>query len=236
MREDLDLYGGDPAIPSTPMTYRQGIIMSWNPVTLENLVDVGGTPMLNLPLLGVAEADSYSAGDAVGIMCAGKTWAIVGRFVVPDTPEADEATALLSRRTQSASIITQETTSSATFTDLPTTVGPAVTVVVRNTGRLHVALGCQIQRLALVAWGGSMTAEFSGANVIDAATFAATLNARFWQSIIAGGTFTETISPYSAAVIDGLTPGETTITAKYRSLEPAQSVDIGRRSLTVTVL
>src|SRR5678815_4260590 len=85
--------------PALNVTYRQGTVLSWNSVTLENVVEVGGTPLTNVPVLGVAEADAFSPGDVVGLILAGSTWAIIGRLVIPGTTAATDATAALSRRT-----------------------------------------------------------------------------------------------------------------------------------------
>lgn len=236
------LFGGAPEGSAQDMRYRQGIIRSFNPVTLSNTVEVGGAILTDLPILGVGEATLLVPGAVVGLLLIGQrgrgqTLAIDGRLVKPNTTDADNATSLLSANTKSDFIITQETISTfpPPYSDL-TTVGPTVTVVVRNTGRLQIAMGCQMQRVAAGVWGGIMVAEMTGANVIDPVTFSNTLRVQFWQSITGGGTFTAIENPYSTAVFSGLSPGETTITAKYASMQAGVTVDIGRRFLGVTIL
>jgi hypothetical protein len=141
------------------------------------------------------------------------------------------------------SIITGEVCSSSTYGDL-TTPGPAVTVPVRSSGRILILATAQIQ--VTTAFAASVTAdgrfnvEFSGANtrtpneVVDPLVGIADNN-----TIVTSGTiaFFSAISGTSQAVFEGLNPGNTTITMKYRrSTLATADPTFFRRALTVFAL
>lgn len=226
--------------PAQAMAYRQGTITAFNPITLANTVDVGGTLFSDLPLLGVGEATLLTVGSVVGLAVIGdavKTMAIVGRFVYPATAEAEDATALLSANTKADTVGTQEGTSSTSYTDLAT-IGPLVTVTVRSTGRLLVSISCGIQALGAATFGGSATVELSGANTLSAADAQDVehFHARHWHSVTAG-VLTQQDCPAASKVFDGLNPGETVVTMKYKSINGgAPDADFGRRTLVVIAL
>lgn len=244
MADDLDpLFLPAPAAPAQDMRYRQGTILSFNPITLENTVRVGGTVVSNLPLLGVGEATLLAPGAIVGITSVlsergTATWAIIGRMVIPNTTDAFNAISLLSSWVTTNSVQAQETTNSGAYGDLAT-FGPSVTVTVRQTGRLLLILTAQIQAndlSPLSGAGGAATVEMSGANTVSTATAEATIRLTTFFSINAGtadnlqGTYTTTV------VREGMNPGATTITMKYKSTSAGENADIGRRSLTVITL
>lgn len=221
--------------PLQPMGYRQGTIVTWNPVTLENTVDVGGAVLPNVPVLGVAEATTFQPGTTVGLMVVESTWAIVGTFVRPGTAAAAQAISLLSSRTKAQTINVQETTTSFAWTDLAT-VGPSVTVTIGPSGRALMFLSAKGGWSLVVAdvyQGAFMTAQLSGAN-----TLAADLQ---WAAFIEtqhGSTTFATVSATiaSAYTFDNLTPGETTFTAKYSVGASGRPVDFNRRTLVVIAL
>ncbi len=62
---------------------RQGAVVTWDPVTLNNEVDVAGTVLVDLPVLDVGGTDQIVAGDAVLIITYGSSWLVLGRVVVP---------------------------------------------------------------------------------------------------------------------------------------------------------
>ena len=248
MNDDLaPLFADDQAGPALPVAWRQGVIVTFDPITLANTVTVGATPMNDLPLLGVGEATILVPGAAVGILVVGgpsKTMFITGRIVVPSTDDATNATALLNSQIISDFILTQETCASTTFTDL-TTPGPSVTVNVGGTGRLLIIATSQIQFItgaaANVLGAGAAGLQFAGANVRAPSSVIDPV-LPYWgnNTVVSAGTVA--IAPGGTvtgqATYSGLNPGLTTITMKYvKSTAPgAANVDFGRRGLTVIKL
>lgn len=244
--DDLgELFAPPPASPSLEMRYRQGRIITFDQITLENTVDVGGTVMSNLPLLGVGEATLLVPGSIVGITAVQSlrgtaTWAILGRMVEPNSADAQDAISLLSSWITTSAIQTQETSSTNSYVDLAT-FGPSVTVTVRETGRILLVLTCQIQWIdadPADGRGGEVTVEMSGANTMSTATAEGPIRLTNFNGVNAGtsaslqGTYTQ------AVVVEGLNSGSTTITMKYkaRPAGEASGVDFGRRSITVITL
>lgn len=224
--------------PGIPVVWRQGIILSFDQVTLENTVLVGGAEFTNIPVRAVSEAAILRAGSVVGIMCVGSSWAIDGRMVIPGTAEAAEATALLSSWTYTKSVDTQEVLATTSYTDLAT-AGPSVTVPVRSTGRLWIAISLQVgwdRTAASPPMGGAATIEMSGANTLAADDAAVVFSARDYIQVV--GTVTQVIrvaNPAATRGFDALNAGYTTITMKYRALA-ANNTDFSRRTLTVITL
>jgi len=243
--EDLAaLWRPAPAAPSLPVAYRQGTVLTFDPATLSNTVEVGGTVLTDLPLLGVGEASLLTAGSVVGILVIGGTGAknmvIIGRLVLPGTADAEEAIGLLNSLVFAATVVTQEGRSSTTFGDLAT-VGPEVTVAVRPSGRLLVVCTCQIQWVESVASpqrGGWATVEMSGANTVTTTTARDVVLPTANLGLTSPGTTAMAFqgSYCSAGVFDGLDTGSTTVTMKYASQYSGETVDFGRRNLVVMTL
>lgn len=236
------LFAPPPAGPSLPVTYRQGVVVTFNPATLENTVDVGGTVLTDLPLLGVGEASLLTPGAVVGILVIGgagaKNMVIIGRLVQPATADAEEAIGLLNSLVFAATVTAQESRTSTTFGDL-STAGPEVTVPVRPSGRLLVIVTCQIQWIESASnpqRGGWATVELSGANTVSTAT-AQDVVLPTQNLGITGPTAAGLQGSYcSAGVFSGLDPGDTTVTMKYASQYSGESVDFGRRNLVAVAL
>lgn len=236
MSDDLAGALPDPSRqPMQPMGYRQGTILSWDPVTLENTVEAGGAVLPNLPVQGISDAVTYQPGTTVSLMVVESTWAIVGTFVRPGTAAAAQAVSMLSARTKAQTINVQESTTSFAWTDLATP-GPAVTITIGPSGRALMWLSAKGGWSLVVAdvyQGAFMTAQLSGAN-----TLAADLQ---WAAFIEtqhGSTTFATVSTTigSAYTFEGLTPGETTFTVKYSVGASGRSVDFNRRTLVVIAL
>lgn len=222
----------DPGSAAGEIGFHKGVVKTWDSVTLRNTVEVNGGLLPDLPLLGLADAELIIPGSTVGIVTVGSSWAILGRFVIPNTPEAADATALLSKRTAAGVVLTQEQTSLATYTNL-TTFGPSVTVTVRSTGRLLVMMGCWMQWAAANTIGGDMALNMSGANSLTPTP--GDDSVRSWTSLGGGITHTQQQSPFGARVYTGLNVGETTLWATYKSVS-GNAVDFSRRVLVVQVL
>ena len=160
--DDLtSLFTAQPAQPAPTIRYRQGIILNWDPVTLENTVMVGGTLLTDLPVLGAAEAASYHEGTVVGLAVIESTWAIIGRFVIPNTADAEDAITQVGQRAQTATVTTQETTTSAPYVDLATP-GPSVTTRIAASGKAFVTVSAQFGPNTGTQCVGTIGVEVSG--------------------------------------------------------------------------
>jgi len=226
--------------PAGGIGWRKGTILTWNPETAENTVLVGGTVLADLGILNTNEALLLAPGAAVGILTTGSvssSWFILGRITIPGTPEA--ASALDMVRTESATVYDVESTASGSYTDLATP-GPAVTTTVGRSGRCLVIVGAEIRGAApagaaISTGSGYMSPALSGANTAAATDDRAVLG---WIRYDANPNSTMAIDIRVGAsrvsLIDGLTPGETTFTARYRTdLGTAEFTD---RNLTVLLL
>jgi len=217
--DDLtDLFTAQPADAATPMRYRQGVIQTWNPVTLQNTVRVGTTTLTDLPVLGLAEAASFAPGTTVGLAIIDSTWAIIGRFVIPNTNDALDAITQLGQKASVGTVLTSESTSAAPYVDL-TTPGPVVTVRIPASGKLMVILSCNIGGPA-----GTMAVQVSGDTTIAPNTFQSVLIAN-------AGMVASSVIPYSGLPVGGIC----TFTAKYGS-NGVSSCTFSNRSIFILTL
>lgn len=221
------LFSPSSAGSALPMTYRQGVVMDFNRITLENTIRVGGTDLTNLPLLGIAEATTLAVGDVVGIAQFGSSWAIMGRFVVPASTEAADAISVTSANTYSTTVATAESTTSTLFTDL-TTAGPTLTgVLIGPSGRCLVHITAILTALS-TGDGGAMGYQISGATSALPGDGARTLN--FFGPPNGG------IGATRVVLHEGLNPGLHTFTAKYYYGGGTGSARFSNRNLTVVAL
>lgn len=221
------------------MGFRQGVIVSWDANTAENTVLVGGSLLTDLPILNTSEASILAVGDVVGILTAGRTWGILGRFTIPGTPEA--ASALSALRTQSASVVAAQGTTSATYVDLAT-VGPAATINVGPSGRVLVMVSAQFTGEAprgstLNTGGALMSYTMSGANTAIAVDlYSANASIQYDNTATS---FITTLRIFGGltrvSLREGLNPGSTTFTAKYRR-DTAGTASFDNRNITVMAL
>lgn len=79
--------------PAGRESYRQGTILTFNPATGANTVQVGGAVLANLPILIGGDTVNLDAGDAVVLLRYASSWAILGRIVIPGN-EALQSTAV----------------------------------------------------------------------------------------------------------------------------------------------
>ena len=232
------LFAPPPRGGAQQLAYRQGTITAFDSVTLENTVDVGGGELFeDLPLLGVAEADTLTVGSVVGLMWTGFEYAIIGRLVRPNTDEAIEAISRLPNSITSAEVATSENTTNTSFTDL-TTVGPIVQATVKTSGKLLIVLSADmLAEDTGIASGALMTVQ-----VVDSAggiTYAAgTLRSlKFMYSDSAAHAVGDSLGTSRLFLITGLTPGETyTLTAKYSAESGGANTTFANRNVTAVVL
>lgn len=226
--------------PGKGVGFRQGVIVTWDQETAQNTVLVGGSLMTNLPILNTSEAAILAEGDVVGILTAGATWGILGRFTIPGTPEA--VSSLSSLRTESASESSSDSITSTSYAPAPSSPGPEVSITVGPTGRLLVIVSATISTQTAVAanntalTGGAMGVLLTGANS-RAASDSETL--RVTSSVLTNSSANTTgidCSASRAILLTGLTPGLTTITAQYRRLTSSTSVSVSNRNVTALAI
>jgi hypothetical protein len=224
--------------PAPSVGFRQGIIESWDPLTAENVVRVGGAQLVNLPILASSpEALLIQQGDVVGIQVVGNgasaTMYIVGRITRPGTAQA--ATALNVLRVYSAQVNAQESRASSTFGDLVTS-GPTLSdVLVGNSGRALVMVSCYIYASTGANPGQSPIGWMSWA--ISGATSVAASQPQAAQ--LGGFDFDDRVgfigTPAVVRLVTGLNAGLHTFQAKYAT-SASTTCEFGQRNLTVIPL
>lgn len=232
MADDIaQLFTPPPPPGWQPLYYRQATITAFDQVTLENTVDVGGTPFEDLPLLGVAEADTLAADSVVGLLSTGHEYAIIGRLVRPGTADATDAVNRLGNGIQTATIVTAENTTSTSLVDLAT-VGPTVTVTVKSSGKLIVILSAdETAQDTGVSSGAYMTCQITdlAGAVIYAAGTLPSLKFEFSDNAAhAVGDSLGSTRVFAAT----LAPGRYIVTAKYSSASGANSAGFANRNIT----
>jgi hypothetical protein len=157
------------AAPTAQMRYASGKIVAWNPATFENIVEVRGTQLTNLPVLAGSDALTFKAGDVVALVGADQagargvtSYAVLGRFVLPGAGKGEAAvewmTTELGRAISAAvfadrvypdlieaqgRLTTADTWSDITFAGSPNP-GPQVTAHITKTGRALVIVSARI--------------------------------------------------------------------------------------------
>lgn len=205
------------------VTFKQGVVQAWNTATGANTVRVAGTDFADLPLVDSSDLVLISPGDVVGILVVTSgsggfaTMFIIGRATGVGDPGIGAAAAfvedLIDRRTEEATVSASQATTSTGYTDLAT-VGPAVTIDVRASGRIQVTVSALLtySNTAGGLAGGAMGFALSGSN---------TAAANDPQSLFAGFNSATTagidLGSSRVVVLSGLTPGATTVTCKYRT-------------------
>lgn len=231
MTDVANLFLPPPPAGWQPLYYRQGTIAAFDQVTGDNTVDVGGSEFADLPLLGVAEADTYAAGSVVGLISTGLEYAIFGRLVRPNTPEYTDAVNKLGNNIQTATIATAENTTSTSLVDL-TTPGPSLTVTVRSSGKLIIILSAdETAQDTGVSSGAYMTCEITdtAGNVIYLAGTLPSL--RFEYSDNAAHAVGDSLGSTRVFAVS-LNPGSYIVNAKYSSASGANSAGFANRNLT----
>lgn len=189
------------------MGFRQGVVLSFDPVTGENTIIVGGTVLTDVPILNMSGATLLLAGDVVGLLRSQTTYFIVGRIVTPGEGQLGTRLAVA----YAAEVDTQVNLATVdTWLDLTNSEGPIVpNVPIGNASRAIVFARAEIQNDSFAQ--GWMGFEISGATIRspllgDAVSFRSHNVAN-----------TAGISAASLALVENLTPGLHTFTAKYRT-------------------
>lgn len=87
--------------PKPDLGMRQGIVVEWNPVDGENVINVGGTDLVNLSMINLSDAPNIRVGDVVAIHRKGFTYYIGGRIVEAGSPDFGSAAVAFDHGTNS---------------------------------------------------------------------------------------------------------------------------------------
>lgn len=208
-----------------PVSFRKGTIIEFDENTGESVVEVGGTNIVALAMLGIAEVATYEVGASVGVLVVdtggSQSWFVLGRIARPDTDAYRKALLRQGDATQTDfDGSTGTVVGVASYIDLsPGTIGPRVVVNVGVSGKLLVTVACmgeydngpsspydQIM-------GFRMTTEADGANTWSADGQWALVF--YSQSLDTTTNRLGGLHASSTYLFENLNPGETTITAKY---------------------
>src|SRR5690606_14297552 len=249
--------------PGKPASYVQGVIVSWKPDKLEDVVRFDGAELHNLPVLAGPDALTFRPGDIVGVQYwapeggSGQYW-ILPRIVVPGSGAA--AAAIASLRTDlgrqvargvfgeaihvdtvdgSASISDQDAGND--WIDLPGSPGPTVSdVEISESGRAWVfmtaRLSVETHSTDAQIVMGAMSYVVSG-QTSRQPNLAHALELSNITQITSGGPVTSVVSATMTRVhtVIGLAPGVHTFTAKYTAAVSgtAARATFSRRELQV---
>jgi hypothetical protein len=241
--DDLVPFLTTPGGTGKGLSFRQGSVIAWNQDTAENIILVGDSLIENLPSLNSTEASLLVPGDVVGILVSGSTWAIIGRLIIPGSPEAATAINAVTNRIVASADEFSGTRNSTSWGDLTGVgVGPEVTARIRATGRALVMWSAEIGNSP--NWNIRNTphvgVELSGANTIAPSDqFSLNVNAEF-PALAAPGHAQMSFWIQSSVfhLYTGLDAGDTTFTLKYKhdTMNPAGATAFEAREIAVFVL
>lgn len=239
------LFGAPPAGSAQDVRYRQGTIVTFDPITLSNTVEVGGTVLTDLPVLGVGESTLLVPGAVVGLLLIGErgrgqTLAIEGRLVIPNTAAAADAVSLISSRIYADEIGGTDSTSSSTFGDLSASTGPTLNdVVVGPSGRLLVFSSCTFNYSSTNATaGGEMSFEYTapGGTISSPVAFDGRGPTSHLQATGVAITTLVIDGKTRHKLLSGLTPGTYQFVSKYRSTVNLVACNFSNRSIAAFAL
>lgn len=199
---------------------RRGKVLSWDPFTMHNAIEVDGVTYEDIPCLNVIDSVTMMPNDRVEIITFSGLWYVLGRIVAPGTEDAERSI----KYVQGVSAYESGGSGgpSTSYGDLSVGgFGPAVTFDVPPSGQVWVGIS---GHFSLSAVGGGtnnsvtqyMSFELSGAN-----NLAPDDDWSIFATAAYSGSSTPGIS-YNASHSDeffltGLAPGATSFVAKYRS-------------------
>jgi hypothetical protein len=117
------------------LRFRQGTILTWDPETGHNTVDVGGSVLTDVPIQNTGEAISLKAGHVVNLNGQGNTWWIVGRITPPGDPNFASASVAFGGAGVSAtnySVTTTHSVKASTSITVPSWVDEVVMLATAN--------------------------------------------------------------------------------------------------------
>lgn len=228
--------------PPATVGFRQGRIIAWNPITAENVIDVAGSLMTDLPILNTAEAGLLAPGDVVGIEVVGsggaQTWYIKGRITIPNTPQAGSALSAWAARGKLAKADDFVEFSGTTFAAPSDGLGPTITdFLVGNSGQALLFISAELNTPdSSLAQSGTkpcfMGFDLSGPTNL-APDISRSLEINFGWSMPSGASMAAgiTSSPTKMVPLTGLAPGTYTIDARYRAGGTGGNAGAALRSL-----
>lgn len=220
--------------------YRQGVLLTFDPSTAANTVQVAGGVMTNLPISSASEASVLEAGDVVTILTGGPSWMILGKLIIPETSDAEAR--LSSLTTQVASVSGIDSFTSTSFAAATTFPGPEVEIYVPKSGAIAITVTAEISGQssdsagATAICGGAMSFELSGTNTLAAVRANGVIASNNETVTGAANTVGVTDRASATTVLTGLNPGLTTITAMYAKVGDGTQVNINNRTLSVIAL
>jgi hypothetical protein len=72
--------------PRDELGFRQGTVVEFDLSTGENVIDVGGTQLVDVPLLSVVDSVSLEPGTVVALLTWKSSWWIIGRVILANSP------------------------------------------------------------------------------------------------------------------------------------------------------
>lgn len=116
--------------------FRQGTIVTWNPATGENTIDLAGGILENVPVLNTGEAIALKAGHVVGLLGQGMAWFIIGRITPANDPNFAGASLAFAANTAQATnfaLTTTIVTKVSVTLDVPAWADEAAVIAVGTT-------------------------------------------------------------------------------------------------------
>jgi len=244
--------------PGGNVRYGQGLIVSWNETTFNNVVEFRGSLLTDLPVLSGTDALTYQVGDTVAIMSwspqggAGVYW-ILGRLITPGSDRAAQTIAWMTSslgraiaaavfadgiKTDSDSATGSRTSAGFGNLDGPAVQGPEVTIELTEVGRAVVFVSAWTQLNLASATSineqvGIVSARVSGQSTVASSVF----NSKYLRYRNSASPMVADITDRSTAVLEftGLNSGDNTFTMEYSSdgSDSRSNVIFSERQITV---
>ncbi|QFU87886.1 hypothetical protein [Amycolatopsis sp. YIM 10] len=236
MKADIlaDLMAAQAQAPqqSADIGYHTGVVVSWDPISGANTVDINGQQFVNLRVLSSGPGVLFASNDTVVLMRIKTTYFILGRVAAPGA-----GAALAMRTAFAANTGTLSAGGINVWRDLSTgdTSGPVLSdVYISSACRALVILSAYMEVGGDTS--GMMGFEITGASTIPANYYRAirlshfTFDPDYDNNIGASVSSTFVIDK---TILPGLNSGMNTFTAKYTRYSGDGFITFDRRHLTV---
>lgn len=145
--------------------FRQGTILTWDPNTGANTIDVAGGTLTNVGMMNIGEAISLKPGHVVGLLGQGGTWWIIGRVTLPgsaDFASASVAFASGSDFTSNFTVPSALTTRATVTLDVPSWADEAAVISTATASLLNTSGADDFAFMWALIGGVGGTASGSG--------------------------------------------------------------------------